>query len=61
MLGPNKNIFLYWAGTGNQFCIEPNGGSWWGLERTKIQFKNGQMLSEDCIGKFKMSTVILEN
>ena len=54
-------MFLYWVGTGNQFCIEPNGGSWWGLERTKIQFKNGQMLSEDCIGKFKMSTVILEN
>ena len=59
MLGPNKNLFLYWTGTGSQFCIEPNGSSsWWGPERKKIQFKDGQMLSEDCIGKFKMSTVI---
>ena len=63
MLGPNKNLFLYWTGTGNQFCIEPNGSSsWWGPQRKDVQFNIfGQMLSKDCIGKFGIGRVMLIN
>ena len=53
MFGPNKDMFLYWTGNGNEYCIEPKSDRWWGAQRPFIQFKNGQLYSEDCIGKFK--------
>ena len=50
MLGPQKNVFHFWYSTGSQICLPKNPG-WWGQQRRKIQFKNGQMHSQECIGK----------
>ena len=48
-------MFLYWTGNGNEYCIQPNIHFWWGALRPFIQFKNGQLYTEDCIGKFQTS------
>ena len=51
-------MFLYWTGNGNEFCVEPRSDHWWGAQRPFIQFKNGQLYSEDCIGKLKPEIIM---
>ena len=50
MIGPQKDMFHFWYTINAQVCVT-NRNDWWGMQRQKIQFKNGQVVSQDCIGK----------